>query len=624
MDRPSLPSPCTAVPLSGPPAVRNLGLAEVWTAIERDLLSAAGGLGTTLDRLGHAELPRETAAELATLKGTVSSLEASLGEYAELVHLSTGRVEEAPCDLDALELLETLAGVLAPGAWARGIELAVVPHAGAAWLHTRGGALAAVLRQLLEEALDGAPPGRMELCTKLGPDGRLWFVLEGGAPTRARVHRRGRRALSAALFEARLLLLGGELEREGTRQTLRLDGNPSAKKPALDRAPFEGIEVGVLGADERSARGTAAMLEALGATARILSDDESFAFWSLEGAAVLAVDEERWDGARNLLRQLAASGSQAPATLWLAAGANGPDPARFATLGADLWISRPLDRRRLAGALRLLGPDSAHLPWTAPSGSKAFRRSGPGPTPHPSLRRALLAHGHLLELAELAAHLSAAGWDVVQADEGGALLRELGRGGFEILIYSADLVGLTPEHLQNQLQSHPMIRPRCVLWLCGGSPGAWPRDLIVEQRAPRDCARTILQSEPQTSEASMEQDPKDVLDPHVIASLRELDEPGAPGLLEELVDIFLSDAPTRVAALEEALAAGDSPQLERVAHALKSSCGNLGAKTLADLCRQIESNGRQGRLDGTASLVARSRQAFAEVQRALEIEIGRA
>lgn len=619
MDRPLPPPADTTAPVSEPRSASGPGLAEVWTAIERDLLSSARGLGTTMERLGRAELPRETAAELATLKGTVASLEASLGEYSQLVQLHTGRAPEAPGEVDAVELLETLAVSLAPTAWSRGVELAVVPPSGPVRLHTQVDALASVLRQLLEEALDGAPPGRLELRVAPADHARLRFEFEGGAATRARVHRRGRRALLAALFEGRLALLGGELEREGTRQTLALAGRVANGVELPASASAVGLEVGVLGADERSAASTAAMLEALGATPRVLCDEESFAAWSLAELAVLAVDEERWEGARTLLRQVAAAGAPAPSTLWLGAGTGGPDPARFAALGADLWLTRPLDRRRLSGALRLLAPGPARRP-AAPAAALPAAR----PARTRTLRRVLVGHGHLLELAELAAHLTAAGWDVVQADDGDGLVRELNRGGFEILIYSAEIEGFRPEHLQRQLQANPTNRPRCVLWLREGSPGAWPRDEVVEHRAPRDCARSILHSEPIPREASMEQHPNDVLDPHVIASLRELDEPGEPGLLEELVDIFLSDAPTRVAALEEALAAGDGAQLERVAHSLKSSCGNLGAKNLAELCRQIEANGRQGRLEGTASLVARSRQAFAEVQRALEIEIGRA
>ncbi|MBI1381820.1 MAG: hypothetical protein GC161_12120 [Planctomycetaceae bacterium] len=619
MDRPFSLSPDAAAPCPERRSATGPGLAEVWTAIERDLLSAARGLGTTMDRLGRAELPRETAAELATLKGTVASLEASLAEYSQLVQLHTGRAPEAPGEVDAIELLENLAVSVAPTAWTRGVELAVVPPAGALRLHTRVEALGSVLRQLLDEALDGAPPGRLELRVESADQGGLRFVFDGGAATRARVHRRGRRALLAALFDGRLGLLGAGLERDGTRQSLKLRGCTASADESIVGASNVGLEVGVLGADDRSAASTAAMLAAIGASPRVLCDEESLAAWSLAELAVLAVDEERWEGARTLLRQVAAAGAPAPATLWLGAGTGGPDPARFAALGADLWLTRPLDRRRLSGALRLLAPGPARQPATPKAALPA-----PRPVRSRTLRRVLVGHGHLLELAELAAHLTAAGWDVVQADDGDGLVRELNRGGFEILIYSAELEGFRPEDLQRQLESHPTNRPRCVLWLREGSPGAWPRDEIVEHRAPRDCARSILHSEPTTREASMEQQSHDVLDPQVIASLRELDEPGEPGLLEELVDIFLSDAPTRVAALEEALAAGDGAQLERVAHSLKSSCGNLGAKTLAELCRQIEANGRQGRLEGIASLVARSRQAFAEVQRALEIEIGRA
>ena len=112
-----------------------------------------------------------------------------------------------------------------------------------------------------------------------------------------------------------------------------------------------------------------------------------------------------------------------------------------------------------------------------------------------------------------------------------------------------------------------------------------------------------------------------VLDATVIASLRALEEDGVPGLLGELVDLFLSDTPARMRNLEDALDGGDAAGVEAEAHALKSSCGNVGATALADLFKEIEALGRDAQMQSVPSLVARTRGEFDDVEQALLREL---
>jgi len=88
----------------------------------------------------------------------------------------------------------------------------------------------------------------------------------------------------------------------------------------------------------------------------------------------------------------------------------------------------------------------------------------------------------------------------------------------------------------------------------------------------------------------------DILDRAVIGELRELAEPGESGMLQELVDLFLIEAPQRVADLSQCH--DDPRQLEFHAHALKSMSLNLGAGRLAEVCNRIEQFAREGALDG--------------------------
>lgn len=99
-----------------------------------------------------------------------------------------------------------------------------------------------------------------------------------------------------------------------------------------------------------------------------------------------------------------------------------------------------------------------------------------------------------------------------------------------------------------------------------------------------------------------------VLDPEVVASLLELDD-GEGEMLDEIVGLFAEDGPGRLAAIAEAVRAGDGPGLRFAAHALKSSALNLGADALARMCSDLEQAGAADR--------AGEREAEVEALRAL-------
>lgn len=104
-----------------------------------------------------------------------------------------------------------------------------------------------------------------------------------------------------------------------------------------------------------------------------------------------------------------------------------------------------------------------------------------------------------------------------------------------------------------------------------------------------------------------------VLDPQVLQDLRELGGEDDPGLLNELIGMFLDDAPRRLGDITGGLASGDVKTLERAAHTLKSSSANIGAVSLSALCRQIEEIARQNRTDGLAPLVESASRDFEKV-----------
>jgi len=114
---------------------------------------------------------------------------------------------------------------------------------------------------------------------------------------------------------------------------------------------------------------------------------------------------------------------------------------------------------------------------------------------------------------------------------------------------------------------------------------------------------------------------EEVLDPIVIARLRQLRMPGKADPVGELVDLFLKEAPAQLQAMELAIKENDYTSLARAisaATSLKGSSGNLGARNLAALCDEIEQTAKNWSLEETMPLVERARQELDRVRGALE------
>jgi two-component system sensor histidine kinase/response regulator len=72
---------------------------------------------------------------------------------------------------------------------------------------------------------------------------------------------------------------------------------------------------------------------------------------------------------------------------------------------------------------------------------------------------------------------------------------------------------------------------------------------------------------------------------------------GDRSVLKEVIALFLEDCPRLIAAIREALAAGDADAVHRAAHALKGSAGNFDAKEVTALAQRLEARAREGNLE---------------------------
>jgi HPt (histidine-containing phosphotransfer) domain-containing protein len=75
-------------------------------------------------------------------------------------------------------------------------------------------------------------------------------------------------------------------------------------------------------------------------------------------------------------------------------------------------------------------------------------------------------------------------------------------------------------------------------------------------------------------------------------------------LLGTRLDIFIAESPGQLRAVRDAVAAADPAALMRAAHTLSGSLRMLGAPAAIALVRPLEALGRDGRLEGAATLLA--------------------
>jgi HPt (histidine-containing phosphotransfer) domain-containing protein len=74
----------------------------------------------------------------------------------------------------------------------------------------------------------------------------------------------------------------------------------------------------------------------------------------------------------------------------------------------------------------------------------------------------------------------------------------------------------------------------------------------------------------------------------VLDAYENLQVGGEPDLIVELVDLYLEDAPVRVAIMREAQAKGNWISVKQQAHGLRGSSGSTGALQMALICGDLE------------------------------------
>ncbi|MDR1841272.1 MAG: Hpt domain-containing protein [Holophagales bacterium] len=109
-----------------------------------------------------------------------------------------------------------------------------------------------------------------------------------------------------------------------------------------------------------------------------------------------------------------------------------------------------------------------------------------------------------------------------------------------------------------------------------------------------------------------------VLDIETLEQLKDVDD-GRLELAREMFGIFKADTPPRLSAIKAAIEANDFVKLREVSHALKGSCGTIGAARVRIISAVLEAYGRGCKIEAPPDEIFKCLQnASDEACRALE------
>jgi len=91
--------------------------------------------------------------------------------------------------------------------------------------------------------------------------------------------------------------------------------------------------------------------------------------------------------------------------------------------------------------------------------------------------------------------------------------------------------------------------------------------------------------------------------PEAESALERLEQIGGERLVREVLEVFRRNVPPRLREASQAARKGNAPELARLAHSLKSSCGQVGATAIAEALSRLEDQALHGRLDGSAAVL---------------------
>ena len=103
-----------------------------------------------------------------------------------------------------------------------------------------------------------------------------------------------------------------------------------------------------------------------------------------------------------------------------------------------------------------------------------------------------------------------------------------------------------------------------------------------------------------------------------VATIERLVQMGGKGFATEMIDLFLSYVPQKLAEARAAEQAGDLPGVSKAVHPIKSSAGHIGARPLWDLAARMEQLASDQHGESIGAMLAELEAAYEQVKAPLQ------
>ena len=295
------------------------------------------------------------------------------------------------------------------------------------------------------------------------------------------------------------------------------------------------------------------------------------------------------------------------------------DGIAFQQTGIDAFLLKPIRRTQLCDAISRLLHGEAE-PALAQAAIEI-------PPPTTRARILVVEDNNVNQLVALG-QLQRLGHECVVAASGREAMHAIAGGHFDLILMDCQMPDMNGyeatrriRQLQTPLRDIPIIaitahalpgeREKC---LAAGMNDYLAKPVSLEQLG---AVIRLWASKASTPTAPpeknvMEGDDTHVLDRERVSSFLAISRT-QDGFLEGLVRTFRQDVPSRLDALRAAAASGDAGDLAFAAHALRSSCGSVGAKRMYAVAASIEDAARNGKLDGATAAIEQLAAEFTRV-----------
>jgi two-component system sensor histidine kinase/response regulator len=279
--------------------------------------------------------------------------------------------------------------------------------------------------------------------------------------------------------------------------------------------------------------------------------------------------------------------------------------------GADACLTKPVRESALYNAIATV---------MAAAEPDPTERSEAASSPYRG--HALLAEDNPVNQRVALRMLERLGWTVDTVEDGRAAVEATACGSYDVLLMDAHMPRMdgleATAAIRERERGHgshlpviattanalPADEERC---LAAGMDAYLAKPLTIEK-----LARVLDGILPRRESA---------VDPRVLETMER--EMGVEGLIDDLITVFLQDAPRRLDEMSEAIEVRDLTALRMGAHTLKGSAANMGAGELSRLAGRVQQMAEDGDVETARLLLPRLREALNRTAGELEAIKGR-